>query len=251
MTKPTINPTLPTVGAAEDTWGTTLNNNFTLIEEAFNGETAGGVPVQIAPDLAKDYWKINNTAVTATADELNILDGVTATTDEINYLDGVTSNVQTQLNSISMSDAYPVGSIYMNATNATNPATLLGFGTWVAFGAGRMPVGFDAADGLFNSPEETGGSKDATLVSHSHTFSGTTSGVGDHTHTYGRTHTVNTDGGYEGSPGQGSPAHATWNTGGAGAHSHTYSGTTSGSGTSGTNANLPPYITVYMWKRTA
>ena len=37
--------------------------------------------------------------ITATADELNILDGVTATTTEINYLDGVTSNIQNQLNS--------------------------------------------------------------------------------------------------------------------------------------------------------
>jgi len=35
---------------------------------------------------------------------------------------------------------HPVGSIYINATNSTNPATLLGFGTWVAFGAGRVPV---------------------------------------------------------------------------------------------------------------
>ena len=37
--------------------------------------------------------------ITATADELNILDGVTATTTEINYLDGVTSNIQTQIDS--------------------------------------------------------------------------------------------------------------------------------------------------------
>ena len=36
--------------------------------------------------------------VTATTAELNILDGVTATTAELNYVDGVTSNVQTQLN---------------------------------------------------------------------------------------------------------------------------------------------------------
>ena len=36
--------------------------------------------------------------VTATATELNLLDGVTATTAELNYVDGVTSNVQTQLN---------------------------------------------------------------------------------------------------------------------------------------------------------
>lgn len=37
--------------------------------------------------------------VTATASELNILDGVTATTAELNYVDGVTSNIQTQLDS--------------------------------------------------------------------------------------------------------------------------------------------------------
>jgi hypothetical protein len=36
--------------------------------------------------------------VTATAAELNILDGVTATATELNYVDGVTSNIQTQLN---------------------------------------------------------------------------------------------------------------------------------------------------------
>jgi len=36
--------------------------------------------------------------VTSTAAELNILDGVTATTTEINYVDGVTSAIQTQLN---------------------------------------------------------------------------------------------------------------------------------------------------------
>lgn len=36
---------------------------------------------------------------------------------------------------------YPVGSIYANATDNTNPGTLLGFGTWSAFGASRMMVG--------------------------------------------------------------------------------------------------------------
>lgn len=36
--------------------------------------------------------------VTATTAELNLIDGVTATTAELNYVDGVTSNIQTQLN---------------------------------------------------------------------------------------------------------------------------------------------------------
>ena len=56
--------------------------------------------------------------------------------------------------------AYPVGSIYMNATVATNPGTLLGFGTWVAFGAGKVPVGINSGDSDFDTVEETGGSKD-------------------------------------------------------------------------------------------
>jgi hypothetical protein len=53
---------------------------------------------------------------------------------------------------------YPVGSIYVS-TLATNPATLLGFGTWAVFGAGRTPVGIDSGDVDYDTLEETGGSK--------------------------------------------------------------------------------------------
>lgn len=41
----------------------------------------------------------NISDLTATASELNVLDGITVTTEELNYVDGVTSNIQTQLNS--------------------------------------------------------------------------------------------------------------------------------------------------------
>jgi len=140
---------------------------------------------------------------------------------------------------------HPVGSIYINATNATNPGTLLGFGTWTAFGAGRVPVGFNSANALFDTAEETGGSADAITVSHTHT--GTTVSAGTHQHTQ----TGSTLG-----PGAGSFAFATGTgeataqlTQSAGSHAHTF--TTDSSGASGTNANYQPYITVYMWKRTA
>jgi hypothetical protein len=143
---------------------------------------------------------------------------------------------------------HPVGSIYINATNATNPGTLLGFGTWSAFGAGRVPVGFNAADPLFDTAEDTGGSKDAIVVSHTHT--GTTGGAGAHTHTLaysaGQGVLVNSIGG--GASGQ------IANFGDAGMTNpgdHNHSFTTASAGSSGTNANLQPYITVYMWKRTA
>jgi hypothetical protein len=50
-------------------------------------------------DLA-DGFKVGGVAVTSTAAELNILDGVTATATELNYVDGVTSAIQTQLDAI-------------------------------------------------------------------------------------------------------------------------------------------------------
>lgn len=81
--------TLPEVGASEDSWGTKLNANWTKTDQLLDGTTA------IAPNLST--LKIAGVAVTATAAELNILDGVTATAAELNYVDGVTSAIQTQL----------------------------------------------------------------------------------------------------------------------------------------------------------
>lgn len=145
---------------------------------------------------------------------------------------------------------HPVGSIYINATNATNPGTLLGFGTWVAFGAGRVPVGFDATNALFDAAEETGGSADAVVVSHTHTAT-TTSTDSGHTHgvnnVTGSTPTadnVNSSGGW---------AYWKYNniTTTSASANITSTTTVASSGVSGTNANYQPYITVYMWKRTA
>ena len=42
---------------------------------------------------------------------------------------------------------YPIGSIYMNANNPNNPADYMGFGKWVRFGSGRVPVAWQAEDG--------------------------------------------------------------------------------------------------------
>lgn len=150
-----------------------------------------------------------------------------------------------------LSALYPVGSIYTNATVSTNPATLLGFGTWTAFGTGRVLVGVDSSDTAFDTLGETGGSKDAVTVSHTHTATSTVSdpghrhnipnssqnGTSDETFVYGE---------------YGNAASIAYN-------NHTVSASTgisvstsiSSTGSSGTNANLQPYITVYMWKRTA
>jgi len=87
---------------------------------------------------------------------------------------------------------YPVGSVYTNASVSTNPGTLLGFGTWTAFGAGRVMVGFDSSNALFDTAEETGGSANAIVVTHNHTA---TSSVSDSGHSHG----VNTIFGYDNS----------------------------------------------------
>lgn len=150
---------------------------------------------------------------------------------------------------------HPVGSIYINATNSTNPGTLLGFGTWVAFGAGRVPVGFDSGNALFDTAEETGGSADAITVSHTHTATVTDTG---HTHADG--YYVNSSNIYTGNV-YGADfmlkSSTTFPNGGTTTTNTTSSATTgisvsnSSTGSSGTNANYQPYITVYMWKRTA
>ena len=145
-----------------------------------------------------------------------------------------------------LSAMYPVGSIYTNATSSTNPGTLFGFGTWTAFGAGRVMVGLDAGNALFDTAEETGGSADAIVVSHTHT--GSTNTIGAHVHTYVAAQYSGGTGFSQGGS-QAVPALPTGNTGSAGDHSHTV--TVSSTGSSGTNANYQPYITVYMWKRTA
>lgn len=143
---------------------------------------------------------------------------------------------------------YPVGSIYINAAVSTNPSTLLGFGTWTSFGTGRVLVGVDSSDSAFDTLGETGGSKDAIAVSHTHSFSATTNSSGSHSHFInGYTPGGSTANGFYSNSNPASPVY----TDTQGAHTHTVSGTTSTSGSSGVNANLQPYITVYMWQRTA
>lgn len=75
----------PEVGASEDTWGTKINTNLDSIDDLLDGTTA------IAPNLST--LTIAGVAVTSTAAELNILDGVTSTAAELNVLDGITATV--------------------------------------------------------------------------------------------------------------------------------------------------------------
>lgn len=134
---------------------------------------------------------------------------------------------------------YPVGSIYSNVSSSTNPATLFGFGTWVAL-EGVTIIGRSSTDSTFGTAGSTGGSKDAVIPSHTHTA--TDSG---HSHgiAYQGTLGFSGGGGYAGTAFGGSPNQTT--------ASSTANITVSTTGVSATNANLQPYIVVYMWNRTA
>lgn len=133
---------------------------------------------------------------------------------------------------------YPIGTIYTSVVS-TNPASIFGFGTWVAFATGRTLIGFDSGDTPFDTVEKTGGSKDAVIVAHTHTITDP-----GHVHSFSARQsgsTTNLVGG--------GPTNAGFQT--TNTDSKTTGISINSSGVSGTNANLPPYIVVYFWKRTA
>lgn len=123
---------------------------------------------------------------------------------------------------------HPVGSIYMSATLSTAAQVEAAIGgTWVAWGAGRVPVGVDTNDADFDTAEETGGEKTHTLTiqempSHSHDVRGNLKNQGSGT----QFRELGREGG-------------------------TNNGTSEPAGGGQAHNNLQPYITCYMYKRTA
>ena len=159
-----------------------------------------------------------------------------------------TAFVQTVLQAL-----YPVGTVYTNATSSTNPATLFGFGTWVAFGAGKVMVGLDSGDATFSTVGNTGGSKDAIVVSHTHTATSTSSSVvtdPGHSHQYIRDKDAGGLSSHAYTDNNAGYLNTTSSTTGISVSTSTTT-TNASTGVSGTNANLPPYVVVYLWKRTA
>jgi hypothetical protein len=172
---------------------------------------------------------INGGAIDGTAIGANSASTVAATTLTATTVTA-TGNVNTSGGELQidgtnvLEKVYPVGSIYINATSATNPATLLGFGTWVAFGAGKVIVGLDSSDTDFDTAEETGGAKTHTL---------SISEIPSHTHSLSTSDNPGGTGAIEVAGGAPTSTQTTQATGGGGAHN-----------------NLQPYIVAYMWKRT-
>ena len=181
---------------------------------------------------------------------------------------------------------WPIGSVF-TAVVSTNPATLLGFGTWSAFAAGRVLVGLDSGDTDFDVVEETGGAKTVTLATaeipaHTHTQDAHNHTQDSHNHTQdAHTHiqdahlhqtlrersattgaattliartsdtssTVDTGVNTENATATNQNATATNQA--ATATNQAATATSQNAGGGGAHANVQPYTVVYFWKRTA
>lgn len=150
---------------------------------------------------------------------------------------------------------YPVGSIYMSVNNVS-PQTFIG-GTWVAWGAGRVPVSVDTTDSNFNTVEKTGGVETVKLTtsqmpSHYHNIANalpSTSYVNNVGLNYSETIAGGCFGRSQSSNNFGSTNSGSRKTNILGNFKHTHTCETTGEGAA--HNNLQPYITCYMWKRTA
>nr|WP_301906453.1 phage tail spike protein [uncultured Anaerostipes sp.] len=198
----------------------------------------------------------------------SLTDKVAGTTNLTNIVQGMAGSVNNAVNTANNAankaeqvkvemDAvtnkiYPVGSIYISVNNA-NPASFFG-GSWTAFATGRTIVGVDTSQGEFNSVEKPGGNKDAAVIAHIHSVNAqNTINAGVHDHdAYVRSgvfasgnSTASSLGFSDKNNGKSTSAIL-----GDGNHYHNVPAhNTNSTGQNGAGKNLPPYITVYMWKR--
>ena len=128
--------------------------------------------------------KVDGVDYPEAADMNNLNDAVEALEAKVGITD---SAVATSIEYILNNKIWPVGSVF-TAVVATNPATLLGFGTWSQIAGGRVLIGQTDGDADFNVAKETGGAKTHTL---------TTAELATHTHiqnAHNHTATYTTDG---------------------------------------------------------
>lgn len=251
--------------------GTTNDNrsNAYTLDTDGNAWYSGEVYVGSTSGTNKDSGSVKLAKIT----DLDTKVDKTTTIAGINLQDNITvSELADALKVEMLKIENPVGHIRMETTN-TNPATYLGFGTWVLWGSGKVPVGVNTSDSSFNAVEKTGGSKTVN-ISHSHTIAShnhggntgstvlTVNQIPAHTHDIWQT-----SGGSAQSVEANALSGATaWSKtlrnvenfakskGGGAGHTHTISEsgqqTTKSAGSTSLSL-LQPYITCYMWKRTA
>lgn len=157
----------------------TLKSDLSVIENGFNAHDSATA----AHGATGAVVGTNNSQTlenkTLTRPVLNIGVSGTAILDEDNMASDSATQLATQQSIKAYVDAqliaavsaakealFPVGSYYFNGAVSTNPATLLGFGTWVAV-AGKTLFGLDGTQTEFDTLLETGGAKTKNLA-HTH-----------------------------------------------------------------------------------
>ena len=220
----------PTVGGSEDTWGATINTTLDAIDTLVGPITAA--------EIAK-------------------LDGMTTSKVELNHVTGVTSAIQTQINTLTTSVS--------NVASMPSGAIIIWSGA-----ANAIPTGYVICDGNNSTPNlrnsfvlgagdtyavgATGGSADAIVPAHTHALTAASTSTASRTGTFdtskpnaatGIVSVAATGIGPAGDGSQYSGARYSIDA----SHSHTLSGSTDSTGSSATNANLPPYYALcYIMK---
>lgn len=256
---------LPVIGGSQNSWGSDLNENWSKLDSLLFGasytDSDTNTVEKIRPDLDQGNWAINGAAVTASASELNKVDGYNGTTADLNilagaaaagvtstefgYLDGVTSSLQTQINSV-----IPSGVILLWSGSTSNIPT----GWVLCDGQNSTPDlrdRFVVGAGSTYAVDATGGAASVTLTSdqmpsHNHTAT-STSTVTDpgHSHTY---RLINPSGGSGSSSRYGNDATGTTSTSTTGISVST-STTIGSTGGGQSHENRPPYYALaYIMK---
>lgn len=190
--------------------------------------TDAWVGTELQPSFVEWHIKIagaNQNDLTVIKEDISQLQTETThLNDDVTRLRGAFTSV-TDLTKQLFLLMHRVGDIIFS-TSDENPSTIYG-GTWVAWGKGQVPVGVDTSDSDFNTVEKTGGEKEHTL---------TVDEMPSHKHDFGQQFatTSNLSGAYGYYMIAGTQTDVIKNTGGNQPHN-----------------NLQPYITCYMWKRTA
>jgi microcystin-dependent protein len=152
--------------------------------------------------------------------------------------------------SLPIESCWPIGSVFIS-TLATNPAELLGFGTWQAIAAGRVLIGQDAGQSEFDTLGETGGAKEVTLTGAQSGVAAHSHGVTDPGHAHSQRHFPTATGGSTGCTIDTSMSGTQTNNSVTTATSTT--GLTVGNATPANAAephtNLMPFLVVSMWHR--
>ena len=194
------------------------------------------VGTELQPSFVEWYIKtagVNQNDLTVIKEDISQLQTETThLNDDVTKLMGAFTSV-TDLTKQLFLLMHRVGDIIFS-TSDENPSTIYG-GTWVAWGKGQVPVGVDASDSDFNTVEKTGGEKEHTL---------TVDEMPSHSHIQTWNGNIMVGGGSGGESTNGSYL----NEGGNGIYPATL---TNNVGNSHSHNNLQPYITCYMWKRTA